>query len=80
MQTINYLIIDGDVSESKAPPTYQAVIEFNYEGVEDGLDPWGRHLDVTKIKADNIITKALIDNNFTEAERAKLKSKIKNNK
>lgn len=64
---------------TKEPPTYQAVIEFNYEGVEDGLDPWGRHLDVTKIKADNIITKALIDNNFTEAERAKLKSKIKNN-
>lgn len=23
-------------------PLYQAIIEFNYEGAEEGLDPWGR--------------------------------------
>lgn len=63
---------------NKEEPTFKAIIEFNYAGAEDGLDPWGRRLDVTKIKADNIITKAL-EENFTQAERAKLKSKIKNN-
>lgn len=59
--------------------TYQAIIEFNYKGVEEGLDPWGRKLDVTKIKADNIINKSLTDNNFSEEERSRLKGKIKDN-
>ncbi|HHU43488.1 MAG: hypothetical protein ACOX2Y_00305 [Christensenellales bacterium] len=63
----------------KEPQNYQAMIQFNYAGVEDGLDPWGRKLDVSKIKADNIISEALIENNFSEKERAELRDKIKNN-
>lgn len=58
-------------------PVYQAIVEFNYQGAEEGLDPWGRSLDVTKIKSDNIITKALEENNFDLEARAKLKSKLK---
>lgn len=58
-------------------PVYQAIVEFNYEGAEDGLDPWGRALDVTKIKSDSIITQALEDNNFGQEARAKIKSNLK---
>lgn len=60
-------------------PVYQAIVEFNYEGAEEGLDPWGRTLDVTKIKSDSIITKALEDNNFDQESRALLKNKLKDN-
>lgn len=60
-------------------PVYQAIVEFNYEGAEDGLDPWGRTLNVTKIKSDSIITKALEDNNFDQEARALLKNKLKDN-
>ncbi len=58
---------------------FQSIIEFSYEGIEEGLDPWGRQLDVTKIKADNIITSALVENRFSEERRLKLKSLIKDN-
>lgn len=37
------------------------------------------NLDVSKIKADNIITAALVDNSYTTEQRATLKSKIKDN-
>ncbi len=58
---------------------YQAIIEYNYEGVESGLDPWGRKLDVTKIRSDAIVTKALVENEYSEERRAKLKNGIINN-
>lgn len=58
---------------------FQSIIEFNYEGIEDGLDPWGRKLDVNKLKADNIITSALVENRFSEERRLKLKNLIKEN-
>lgn len=60
-------------------PVYQAIVEFSYQGAEEGLDPWGRTLDVTKVKSDSIITKALEDNNFNQEARALLKNKLKDN-
>lgn len=59
--------------------SFQAMVEYNYDGAEDGLDPWGMKLDVTKIKSDSIVTQALIDNNYSEEERAELKSQVINN-
>lgn len=64
---------------SQEEASFQAMIEFNYKGAEEGLDPWGMRLDVNKIKSDNIVTQALLDNNFSEERRAKVKSMIVNN-
>lgn len=41
--------------------TVTGIISFNYKGAESGLDPYGRELDVTKIKSANIIDKALVE-------------------
>lgn len=64
---------------NKEGTTFNAMIEYNYGGAEKGLDPQGSRLDVGKIKSDSIVTKALIDNNFTEEERAKIKTKLISN-
>lgn len=39
----------------------QAVITFQYEGIEEGLDPNGSALDVNKIKSPVVIEEALTD-------------------
>jgi hypothetical protein len=64
---------------NKKEATFNAMIEYNYDGAEKGLDPQGSRLDVSKVKSDAIVTKALIDNNFTEEERGKIKTKIISN-
>lgn len=64
---------------TKEETSYNAMIEYNYDGAELGLDPWGMRLDVSKIKSDAIVTQALIDNNYSEEERAELKNGIISN-
>lgn len=46
----------------KTPLT--ALVSFNYDGIEKGLDPAGQVFDVNIIKNPQIITNALIDNNL----------------
>ena len=67
------------LANSGEPEKYQAMLEFNFEGVEDGLDPWGRSLDVSDIKSDSVVTEALVENDFSEEQRTELKSKLINN-
>lgn len=40
-------------------PALSALVSFNYDGVEEGLDPAGGVLDVNTIKNPNVITAAL---------------------
>ncbi|MCL2096494.1 MAG: hypothetical protein FWH10_06275, partial [Oscillospiraceae bacterium] len=42
------------------------VISFNYAGAEEGLDPHGRRLDVSKIVSPNILDRALAELNMFE--------------
>jgi hypothetical protein len=40
------------------------IISFNYNGAEEGLDPFGRLLDVTKIKSPKVLDRALTELNL----------------
>lgn len=59
--------------------SYHAVIQFNYKNAEDGLDPWGRRLDVSKIKADNIVVDALTSLGYDQERIAELKPELISN-
>jgi|AGTN01.3.fsa_nt_gi hypothetical protein len=39
--------------------TYSALVDFNYPGIEEGKDPFGRNLDVTKIKSPEVVSSAI---------------------
>ena len=42
------------------------IISFNYEGAEEGLDPHGRKLDISKIRSPQVLDKALNAMDFYE--------------
>lgn len=50
------------VSKTKVPLT--ALVSFNYDGIEKGLDPAGQVFDVSMIKNPQVITNAVLENNL----------------
>lgn len=46
--------------------TVTGIISFNYKGAENGLDPYGRILDVTKIRSPQVINNVLTELNLDE--------------
>lgn len=64
---------------TKPDTQYQAIVQYNYKGAEEGLDPWGRKLDVSKIKSDKVVMSALEKLNYSTADAAKIKLGIVNN-
>lgn len=44
--------------------TATAVLSYGYKGIEDGVDPQGRPLDVGKIKSSQVLTNAMNDLNL----------------
>lgn len=50
------------VRKNKTPLT--ALVSFNYDGIEKGLDPAGQTFDINIIKNPQVITNALIENNM----------------
>ncbi len=54
----------------------QAVITFQYEGIEDGLDPNGAALDVNKLKSPAVIERALSDLGFSAADVERIRENI----
>lgn len=48
------------VVKNKAP--FRALISFNYNGIEKGLDPAGNTFDINSVKNVQIISEALIEN------------------
>lgn len=54
----------------------QAVITFQYEGIEEGLDPNGAAFDVNKLKAPAVIEAALTDLGLAEIGVEKVRENI----
>lgn len=54
----------------------RAVISFQYEGIEDGLDPNGAAFDVNKIKSPAVIEEALNALNITEYDVEEIRENI----
>jgi len=46
--------------------TVSGIISYNYKGAEDGLDPYGRLLDVTKLKSPKVLEPVLSQLNLYE--------------
>ncbi|MFA6867181.1 MAG: hypothetical protein WCR54_06650 [Clostridia bacterium] len=71
----------GIMIGTSSEDSYQAMVSFNYEGVEKGFDPWGGSLDISNIKSDAIVLKALKDNGFVtdNEERTTIKNNIISN-
>jgi len=53
------MLIKTTVADTKVT----ALVNFDYEGIEEGLDPYGKPFDVNKIKSPSIIEAALSDLN-----------------
>lgn len=53
------MVIVGQISGSSSYA--QAVITFQYNGIEDGLDPNGSSFDINKLKSPGVIEAALAD-------------------
>lgn len=47
------------IKTTVADTNVTALVNFNYAGIENGLDPYGQTFDVNKIKSPNIIESAL---------------------
>lgn len=41
--------------------TAETLVDFNFKGIEDGKDPFGRTFDVSKIKSSNVVSNALAE-------------------
>lgn len=54
----------------------QAVITFQYEGIEEGLDPNGASFDVNKIKSPIVIEEALANLGFTDIASEDIRQNI----
>ncbi len=54
----------------------RAVISFQYEGIENGLDPNGAAFDINKMKAPVVIEEALASLNYTEYDAEKIRGNI----
>ena len=54
-------IFTAKVISNKAP--LNALISFNYDGIEKGLDPAGNTFDINSVKNVQVISDALIENN-----------------
>lgn len=54
----------------------QAVMTFQYEGIEDGLDPNGAALDVNKVKAPAVIEEALASLGITDISAEDIRQNI----
>lgn len=54
----------------------RAVISFQYEGIEDGLDPNGAAFDVNKIKSPAVIEEALNTLDITEYDAEEIRENI----
>lgn len=54
----------------------RAVITFQYEGIEEGLDPNGAAFDINKIKSPKVIEDALMSLGTTEFETEKIRESI----
>lgn len=39
--------------------TAETLVDFNFKGIEDGKDPFGRTFDVSKIKSSNVVSNAI---------------------
>lgn len=53
------------LNKTSSTDTINSLINFNYSGIEAGLDPDGNQFDVNKIKAPNIIETALTNTNVS---------------
>lgn len=54
----------------------RAVISFQYEGIENGLDPNGAAFDINKIKSPKVIDDALLSLGTTEFDSEKIRESI----
>jgi len=54
----------------------RAVISFQYEGIEDGLDPNGAAFDINKIKSPKVIEDALLSMGTTDFNAEKIRESI----
>lgn len=54
----------------------RAVVSFQYEGIEEGLDPNGAAFDINKIKAPAVIEEALNSLNITEYSVEEIRENI----
>ena len=66
---VQYLI--GDSSYARA------VVSFQYEGIEEGLDPNGASFDINKLKSPIVIENALASLNITDISTEDIRQNIK---
>lgn len=54
-------IIGGSVAlaTKQEMATVSTLIDFNFKGIEEGKDPFGRTMDVTKIKSSHVVGRAM---------------------
>ncbi len=54
-------LISGSVilATYKDNATAETLVDFNFKGIEDGKDPFGRTFDVSKIKSSNVVSNAI---------------------
>lgn len=57
---------------TKGTVEYKGVLEFNYKGIDDGLDPKGNILDTSRIKSNTVINNALTAMGFDANQSANL--------
>ncbi|MCD8039322.1 MAG: hypothetical protein LUE96_09600 [Lachnospiraceae bacterium] len=54
----------------------RAVISFQYEGIEDGLDPNGSAFDINKLKSPAVIEEALVSLGITDIDAEDVRANI----